>query len=84
MMQSTSLSAGDSISGAAASLRALVLQTITVTGGATCDEVEALTGMKHQTASARVRELAKGGEIVDSGARRETRSGCAAIVWRAT
>lgn len=47
----------------------------------TCDEVEIVTGLSHQTASARVRELQLKDRIVDSGQRRKTRSGRAAIVW---
>jgi len=50
-------------------------------GGATCDEVEVALRLIHQNASARVRELAKAGEIVDSGHRRATRTGRSAIVW---
>lgn len=51
--------------------------------GATCDEIERDTGLSHQTASARVRELAQAGTIRDSGQRRLTRSGRKAIVWEA-
>lgn len=49
--------------------------------GATCDEIEDKLKMSHQTASARVRELALKSVIKDSGARRKTRSGRKAIVW---
>lgn len=52
--------------------------------GRTCDEVEEATGLLHQTASARVRELFQKGLIKDSGAKRDTRSGRSAIVWRAS
>ena len=51
-------------------------------GEATCDEVEIGTGLSHQTASARVRDLVKAGLIVDTGARRPTRSGRGARVYR--
>jgi predicted transcriptional regulator len=51
--------------------------------GVTCDELEAISGLRHQTASARVNELAKVGSIVDSGTKRTTRSGRKATVWRA-
>lgn len=47
----------------------------------TCDEVEIVTGLKHQTASARIRELALKGLIKDSGKRRLTRSGRKAVVY---
>jgi hypothetical protein len=65
-------------------LRRRVLEAIALGGmlGRTCDEVEMLLGMPHQTASARVHELAKRGDIVDSGRTRKTRSGRAAIVWQ--
>jgi hypothetical protein len=77
----TSNAAAVSISGAAGALRARVLHVITELGGATCDEVECVTDLKHQTASARVYELHTRGKIVDSGERRATRSGRDAIVW---
>ena len=50
--------------------------------GATCDEVEQMYCMRHQTASARIRELFLAGKIVDSGERRATRSGRSAVVWK--
>ena len=52
--------------------------------GMTCDEAEELTGLRHQTCSARVRELVLKGFIVDSGNRRKTRSGRGARVYVAT
>ena len=50
--------------------------------GLTCDQVEQIVGGSHQTVSARVNELRDKGYIVDSGARRPTRSGRKATVWR--
>jgi len=47
----------------------------------TDDELEAATGWRHQTVSARRRELVMLGLVVDSGKRRETSSGRAATVW---
>lgn len=47
----------------------------------TCWEIEVVSGMSHQTVSARVRELNLKGRIRDSGERRPTGSGRAAIVW---
>ena len=55
----------------------------TVTG-CTCDEVETLLQFSHQTASARIRDLSKGGLLVDSGLRRKTRTGRSATVWKAS
>jgi len=52
--------------------------------GLTCDEVEEVTGLNHQTASARIHALNhKLHRIHDSGLRRKTRSGRAAIVYLA-
>ncbi len=50
--------------------------------GATCCEIERMLGLSHQTASARVRQLAKASMIEDSGSTRATRTGRQAIVWR--
>lgn len=49
--------------------------------GATSDEVERQTGLKHQTVSAQIRHMAEAGLLVDSGLKRPTRSGRNAIVW---
>jgi hypothetical protein len=65
-------------------LRALVSDYIRAQGatGATCDEVELWSRLPHQTCGPRIRELVQLGLVVDSGTRRPTRSGRAAIVWR--
>jgi hypothetical protein len=47
----------------------------------TCDEVEVICKLRHQTASARIRELFVQSRIKDSGQRRLTRSNRTAIVW---
>lgn len=63
-------------------LRLAVLQTIDSSiDGMTCDEVEVKLRMRHQTASARIRDLFLAGYIRDSGKRRRTRSKRFAIVW---
>lgn len=77
----TSEGAAESMKASAASLRAKVLGHIT-SAESTCDEVEVALGLRHQTASARVRELALMNKIVNSGKRRKTGSGRLAIVWR--
>lgn len=51
--------------------------------GATVDDIEAASGLPHQTASARMNELMRGGWIVDSGHKRRTRNGGDAVVWKA-
>lgn len=50
--------------------------------GMTTDEVEVRTGLSHQTASARVNQLAKRGVIELSKERRPTRSGRSAGVYK--
>lgn len=52
--------------------------------GATCHEVEWGLKLSHQTASARLRELALANRVKDSGARRPTASGRKAVVWIAS
>ena len=49
--------------------------------GATDDEIERALGLRHQTASARRRELVLAGVIWDSGVQRTTSSGRKATVW---
>lgn len=65
-----------------AALRSLVVRTIAMNGrhGATSDEVEQYLDMSHQTVSARFTEARRLGLIVESGERRETRSGRRAAV----
>jgi len=65
-----------------ARLEQLVYQTIAGTPH-TCDEVEAITGLPHQTASARIRGLVLRAQIRDSGTRRKTRHNRSAVVWEA-
>jgi len=48
----------------------------------TCDAVEVVTGLPHQTVSARIRGLALRGAIVKAGWKALTRSGREADVWR--
>lgn len=51
-------------------------------GGLTVDEVERLTGLPHQSASARVYDLVREGALVDTGTARLTRTGSRAKVWK--
>jgi hypothetical protein len=48
--------------------------------GATCEELEILLFLPHQTCSARIAELRRLGWLLDSGQRRLTRSGRSARV----
>ena len=52
--------------------------------GFTDDECEGVLGLRHQTASARRRELVLEGRMEWSGRYRPTRSGTKARVWTAT
>lgn len=64
------------------SLRMRILNLIMKSGSMTCDEVEVKTGLRHQTASARIRELVLKGFIEDSSERRKTRSGRNAVIYK--
>lgn len=79
----TSRAAAQEIREPSATLRARVLAHIEKTGvmGATDDEIERALNMRHQTASARRRELVLLGKVIDSHRVRKTRSGRNASVW---
>lgn len=51
--------------------------------GTTCDKLEQVLNMSHQTTSARINDLVRMGKIVDSGRRAKTRTGRLAICWKA-
>lgn len=80
----TSEAAARSIAPRAAQLREEVYRAIRACGvsGATCDQVESILDRRHQTVSARIRELVQLGRIVDTGQRRPTRSRRPARVYR--
>jgi hypothetical protein len=80
MIQETSREAWERIQSVAPNLREAVYQIIKRVP-MTTDEIEALTDLRHQTASARVNDLMKMRMVFDSGDRRKTRSGRNAIVW---
>lgn len=89
----TSFLAAEAIAPMVTKLQQIVLQVALAAGtkGVTCDEVEVILDMPHQTASARVHELGKphqdqdGAErpqmLFDSGQRRKTRHNQLATVW---
>lgn len=82
-MTDTSLAAHESIQDSAGVIRDRIEVRIGRTKeGLTCDEVEVQLDLRHQTASARIRELRSEGRIYDTGERRPTRSGRPAIVWK--
>lgn len=80
----TSVAAAASITPHLSRLEAEVLGHFRDAGplGLTCDELERISGMTHQTASARVVGLKKRNRVEDSGRERKTRSGRPATVWR--
>jgi hypothetical protein len=81
----TSTAAAKSVEISATALRKKVLDYVSSQyDGVTCDEVEAKLVMRHQTCSARIRELVMFGQLIDTGRRRQTRSGRSARVYKAT
>lgn len=62
-------------------MEAQVMGVIEKYGTLSVDDIECLTGMTHQSASARVCELHKRGRLRDSGQKRVTKSGRRAIAW---
>lgn len=78
----TSEDAAASMDGVALTIRDRVFAWIeSQSDGATDDEIELALEQRHQTASARRRELVLQGKIVDSGRTRLTSSGRKATVW---
>jgi hypothetical protein len=79
----TSRAAAKSMTVTSNSMRGQVLSIIDryLVTGRTDDELEEYTGWRHQTVSARRRELVLLGKVKDSGKRRKTRSGRSATVW---
>lgn len=82
--ETTSRNAAHSIRDQLGKMRRLVYDVIAARGpgdGLTDEEVEGITGMRHQSASARRRELVLKGWLRDSGRTRMNNSGRPAIVW---
>lgn len=79
----TSRAAAKKILARASTMQSLLLRQIMRTGdvGLTDEEAERLLGWKHQTLSARRRELVLHGVVKDSKKRRLNWTGCNAIVW---
>ncbi len=78
----TSREAARSVLPLVAGQEAKVLDAIRSGGnGATDEEIERITGLKHQSASARRRGLVIKGFVRDSGITRTTSSGRRATVW---
>ena len=77
----TSRAAAESMVSNTGRLKQMIIAHLRIEGGCTCDEIEVALSMRHQTASARIRELRDSGAIVDTGERRKTRSGRNAAVY---
>ena len=77
----TSDAAAEMLEGDSSRLRLLVFRVIERNGGMTCQEVEELTQIDHETISARIWELHTRGWLCDSGKTRMTRARRKAIVW---
>lgn len=78
---STSRAAGDSMQQHATRLARQIWDYLKDHGPATCAEAQQALGLSHQTCSARFNELKRKGLIHDTGAKRKTPSGRAAVVW---
>jgi predicted transcriptional regulator len=78
----TSIEAAESMVKPAAAIRERVYNYIKSRAhGAICDEAEDALGLRHQTCSARFKELADAGRIIRTMTRRKTRSGRNAFVY---
>lgn len=80
----TSEAAAKSMEQSLSTLQKKLLVLVTESGkrGMTCDELEHRTNIRHQTLSARVRELYLRGRIYRTKRTRTTRSGRQAVVYR--
>jgi len=70
--------------GRAESYKLKIYEYIKTHGPKTCDELESLLNLSHQTVSSRIWQLKKDELIKDNGERRVTRSGSKAQVMRVT
>lgn len=77
----TSREALDSVWDVLPAIDQQIVRDIAARDGATSAEIEAATGLKHQTVSAQIRHMAESGLLVDTGARRKNANGRACIVW---
>jgi hypothetical protein len=77
----TSAAAGASL-GDISGLARICFDEIALAGGLTVYQLTQILGRPHQTVSARVNDLMRKNWITDSGLRRPTGSGRAAVVWK--
>ena len=80
--QSTSADAFESMQSYLGPVDDNIMEQISYRHGLTCQEVEMICCLSHQTVSAQIRHLVQGGLLEDSGTKRPTSSGRQAIVWR--
>jgi hypothetical protein len=81
--KATSWAAAMSMRTVASQLGQIVLDAIAGRpDGATCEEVEDILAAKHQTISARIRELVLMNKLYDTGVTRFNKSGRKAIVYK--
>ena len=78
----TSFNAAVRVAVNARNVRDRVAAVLAERGPMTADEIAAVLGLSILTVRPRVTDLNKAGRIEDTGARRQTGSGNAAIVWR--
>ncbi len=78
----TSMAAAESIRGIVGPMHAEILRQLRLEGELNDDDLEEILEQRHQTISARRRELVLMGRVVDSGRRRATRSGRMATLWK--
>jgi hypothetical protein len=77
----TSRLAWESVAGELAEVDRRIFGIIASQNGATCDEIEVVTGFKYQTAAAQIRHMTEAGLLRAGEQKRPTRSGRKAIVW---
>lgn len=80
----TSENAAAEVAGKAPFWRLMVMQSLSMDGPATADEIAERLGSNPLTISPRVSELRNEGKIRDTGQRRKNASGKGAAVWQIT
>ena len=80
--QSTSRDALESVQPVLGAIDQHIVWMVEAHGPVTCERVEELTGLKHQTCSAQIRHLVQRGILEDSGTKGKTATGRPAIRWQ--
>ena len=79
--EDTSRLAWESVQQYLPAVDAAILRVLLEQDGATCDEIERVTGLKHQTVSAQLAHLREANLVAKSGHLRRTGSGRSAHVY---